>query len=156
GVFVGAAAFEGDAVALEDLAVDEVAGDFADEDVAAERFGIRGAAIDADPAAAGPIASTNQLAAGHVGLLECPSLGAEFAPGFGRADAIDAELIARFGTVVNKTGDDQVRIALHVCERQDDMLHGVADIAEEAVAPVVEAGPVALAAANRFDLFRDG
>ena len=108
GVFVGAAAFEGDAVALENLAVDEIAGDFADEDVAAEGFGISAAAINADAAGAGPVAGAYSLAAGHVGAFEGPPLGAVFAPGFRWADAIHAELIARLGAVVNDAGHDQV------------------------------------------------
>src|SRR5262245_29617623 len=93
-VFVGAAAFECDAVAGEDLPVNEVTGDFTYEDIPAEFFGIRGAAIDTDAAAASPVAGTDQLAAGHIGAFQGPPLGAEFAPGLGRTDAIDAELIA--------------------------------------------------------------
>src|SRR6185295_15485235 len=114
-------------------------------------LGIGGSAIDADAAAAGPVAGADQLAARHVGLFEGPPLGAELAPGFGWANAIHAELIARFGAVVDEAGDDQVRVALHVVQRQNDVLHRVADVAEEAVAPVVEAGPVAFATADGFD-----
>src|SRR4029078_9601748 len=49
-----------------------------------------------------------------------------------------------------------MRIASQRVQRQDDMLHRIADVAEEAVAPIVETGAVALAAADRFDLFGDG
>src|SRR5438067_973976 len=59
GVFVGTPAFERDAVAGENLPVNQVAGDFADEDVATKLFRIGAAAINADATGAGPIASAD-------------------------------------------------------------------------------------------------
>src|SRR5690606_23188130 len=65
------------------------------------------------------------------------------APGFRRGNGIDAELVSRFGHVVQAAAGDEGGIAVEVMRRQDDVLGGVADVAEETVAPVVKGSPEA-------------
>ena len=65
-------------------------------------------------------------------------------------------MVASFGAVVEGAGDDEVGIACEVAVGKDDVLAGVADVAEEAVAPVVEGVAEACAAAFEADVSGGG
>src|SRR5436305_14061024 len=49
-----------------------------------------------------------------------------------------------------------MRIALQIMQRQDDVLHRIANVAQKAIAPVVQARAESLAATDGFNLFGDG
>src|SRR5262245_4255627 len=86
GIFIGPAAFERDPVARQDLSMNQIAGNFADEHIAAKFLWIGPTAIDAHTAGAGPKASPDQLAARHVGPFQRPALSAKLAPRLRRTD----------------------------------------------------------------------
>ena len=135
---VGAAGAEGDAVGLDGLAVDQVVGDLAEEELAAVRRRVGVAAIDGHAAGGGQVSRADQLAPRHHLADGRPAPGAELAPGLGRADPEHRDRVARLGRVVQGPGSGEVRIPRQVAGGQDDVLGRVADVAKEAVAPVVE------------------
>ena len=65
-------------------------------------------------------------------------------------------MVAGFGAVVEGAGDDEVGITREVAIGQDDVLAGIADVAEEAVAPVVEGVAEACATAFEADVASAG
>src|SRR5881296_1027045 len=69
---------------------------------------------------------------------------------------MDRQLVARLGHVVERAGCGEVGISREVTLRQDDVLRGIADVTEEAMAPIVERAAEARAAGEQLELVRHG
>src|SRR2546422_10075492 len=67
---------------------------------------------------------------------------------------MDRQLVARLGHIVERTASGEVGIARKVTLRQDDVLRGIADVTEEAMAPIVECAAEARAAREQLELLR--
>lgn len=119
---------ESDAGGFDRLAMDQLAGDFTEEQFDMIPVRIRATSIDGDAAGRGDVAVADRG----------PGSVAQLSPGFRRADPVDGDGVVRLGGVVQDRGGGQKRVAGQISGGQDDVLGRVADIAEEAVAPVVE------------------
>src|SRR5437667_4049572 len=69
---------------------------------------------------------------------------------------MDRQLVARLGHIVERTASEEVGIARKVTLRQDNVLRGIADVTEEAMAPIVERAAEARAAREQLELVRHG
>src|SRR5947208_16753505 len=69
---------------------------------------------------------------------------------------MDRQLVARLGHIVERTASEEVGIARKVTLRQDDVLRRIADVTEEAMAPIVERAAEARAAGEQLELLRHG
>lgn len=99
--FVDAMRGEGDACGVHGFTVDEVAGDFADEELTAIGIGIGVAPVDGGGAGGGHKPCGVFFAAGDEGVsLTGEALSIEQAPRFGRTGAEDGDLIAEAGDVL--------------------------------------------------------
>ena len=142
------------AVRRDELAMDEIIGDFACKNLTAIFRGIGGPAINRDACRRGKNPARHELAARSAVVLRHPAARPKIAPGFPGTDPQDRQRIAGFTHVVNGIGHLEVGISPRQRAVEDDVLRGIANIAEEAVAPIIE--PVAKAGTpgDRFDFSR--
>ena len=153
-LLVGASRQELSAVLGNDLAMDEVAANIADEGVA-QVFGRECvAAIDGDAGRRGEEAGGHQL--GRRQSLAKLRVGRALAsaddpPGLGRADAEDGRGGAFGGDVVDDRHARERRIAFEGRRRQDDLADVIAVATSEAMAPIVEAVTELAAAGDRLE-----
>ena len=138
---------ERDAIRRELESIEQVPGAFADEDVVAILRRIGAAAITGDTAGCGDDTGADEFAARHVDVpLTCPALGAHHAPRFRRGDGIHRQLIAGLRHVIDRTARRERFVAREIAGGQNNVLGGIADVAEEAVAPVIKRTAKACAA----------
>ena len=136
---VGPPGNEGDSVGGERLPMHEVAGHFAHKHVAAKLVRIGVAPVHRHAAGRGEIAVGRGLAARVLrATFDGPTFGAHRAPRFGGAGAVDRQRVAGQGRVVDRGGHRQEPIASQIPPREHHVLHRIADVANEAVAPIVE------------------
>src|SRR5262245_5471933 len=69
---------------------------------------------------------------------------------------MNRQLVTRLSHVVERTARGQVRIAREITLRKDDVLRGIANVTEEAMAPIVECAAEMRAAGEQLEVLRHG
>ncbi len=152
---IGPGRLEDRAVLGERLAVDQVAADVADEGVAVVLRRVGGAPVDRDARGRREEAGRDQLrrrqSLHHVRVGRSLA-GPDDSPGLGRADPEDRPRAA-FDRDVGQHGPRRVeRVPVHGLGGKHDLPDVVAVIADEPVAPVVEAMAELAAARDRLEV----
>ena len=135
--------------------MNEIGGDIGEQYLGAE-FGWPGiAAIHSDSAGGCQVAGGIFFAAWHAGVaLPREPCRVDDSPGFRRAAAEDRQLIAAGGDVVERAAGVEVGVATEVFERQQDVLYGIANIADEAIALVIGGIAEASSAGQQLEVVR--